>query len=161
MVGILQSGNVTPGHLASWTTDGVIQDAGITLNNTYALFSYSKQGINFNSTNSDNTLLINLPAGYTKYRVEKIIISGATASLSTATCSVWTQASGLGSAVVASGSAITVTQTLDDTNNNMQSLTIANQNTMSLIETTLYFRVQTAQGSAALGNVTILYEPLP
>ena len=161
MSGVLQNGNVTPGHLASWTTDGVIQDAGVTLVNTYGMFSYTKQGINFNSTNTDNPLLINLPAGYTQYRVDRIMISGASASLSTATCGVWTQAGGLGSAIVASGSAITVTQTLSDTVNNMQSLTIANQNTMSLIETTLYFRVQTPQGSAALGNVTILYEPMP
>ena len=33
--------------------------------------------------------------------------------------------------------------------------------TMSLIDTVLYFRVQTAEGSAALADVTIFYQPLP
>jgi hypothetical protein len=63
--------------------------------------------------------------------------------------------------VVASGTAITVNQTAGDTNNNMQSLTIVDQNTLALTDTILFFRVQTAQGSAALGNVSIFYQPLP
>ena len=159
--GVLQSGNVTPGHLASWTTDGVIQDAGVTFLNTYGMFSYTKQQINFNSANTDNPLLINLPAGYTRYRIHSIFISNASQTLTTATCGVFTQAGGLGTAIVTSGSAITVSQSAEDTINNLQSLAINNQSTMSLIDTTLYFRVQTAQGAAATGTVTIFYQPLP
>jgi hypothetical protein len=158
---VLQNGLVTPGHLASWTTDGVIQDSGVTFNNTYGVFSSTLQGINFNSTNTDFPIAINLPAGYTRYRIENILISGASASLSTATCGVFTQAAGAGTPVVTSASAITVTQSANDTNNNMQSLTISDQNTMSLIDTTLFFRVQGAQGSPATGTVTVFYQPIP
>ena len=158
---VLQSGNVTPGHLLSWVTDGVAEDAGVTFTNTYGLFSYTKQQINFNSANTDNPLLINLPAGYTRYRIHNILIFNASQTLSTATCGVFTQAAGLGTAIVTSGTAITVTQSAEDTINNMQSLSINNQSTMSLIDTTLYFRVQTAQGAAATGTVTIFYQPLP
>ena len=31
MTGVMQSGQVIPGHLAAWTTDGVIQDADVFL----------------------------------------------------------------------------------------------------------------------------------
>ena len=158
---VLQSGNVTPGHLASWTTDGVIQDAGVTFTNTYGLFQSTVQQINFNATNTDNPIPINLPAGYTRYRIDRILLSGATASLSTATCGVFTQTAAAGTAVVTTGTAITVTQTAGDTNNNLQSFTINNQNTLAFIDTTLFFRVQNPQGSPALGNVTIFYQPLP
>jgi hypothetical protein len=159
--GVQQSGQVTPAHLASWATDGVLQDAGVTFTNTYGMFQSTTLQVNFNAANTDNPIPINLPVGYTKYRIHQIILSGATSSLSTATCGVFTQQSAAGLGVVASGTAITVTQTAGDTNNNMQSLTIVNQNTLALIDTTLYFRVQGAQGSPALGNVSVIYEPLP
>lgn len=161
MSGVLQSGPVTPGHLASWVTDGVIADSGVTFTNTYGTFASTVTAINFNLTNYDNAIPINLPAGYTRYRVERIILSDATASLSTATCGVFTETGGAGFAVVASGSAITVTQTTPDTNNNAQSFTIVDQNTMVLSDTVLFFRVQNPQGVAAFGNVTIIYQPLP
>jgi uncharacterized membrane protein YphA (DoxX/SURF4 family) len=77
---------------------------------------------------------------------------------------VFTQTAAAGTAVVTTGTAITVTQTAGDTNNNnnnLQSFTINNQNTLAFIDTTLFFRVQNPQGSPALGNVTIFYQPLP
>lgn len=161
MSGILQSGNVTPGHLAAWVADGVLEDAGVTFTNTYGQFQSAVSGINFNAANTDTPIPILLPTGFTRYRVASIVISGATASLSTATCGVFTAQSAGGTAVVTSGSAITVTASTVDTNNNMQSLTVNDQNTMALSDGTLFFRVQNAQGSAAAANVTVRYEPLP
>ena len=159
--GILQSGQVTPSHLAAWVTDGVIGDAGASIPNLYGMLASVVLGINFNSANTDNPIPINLPAGFTRYRVHQIIIFGATASLTTATCGVFTQEGASGLGVVATGTAITVSQTAGDTNNNMQSLTIVDQNTLALIDTVLFFRVQTAQGQSALGNVAVFYQPLP
>lgn len=158
---VLQSGQVTPQHLAAWVTDGVIEDAGVTFANTYGKFVSSLVGINFNATNSDNPININLPAGYTRYRIEQIILSGASASLTVATCGVFTAMGAGGTAIVSSGSSITVSQTVTDTINNMQSFTIQNQNTMFYNDPVLYFRVQTPVGSAALGNVSVFYQPLP
>jgi hypothetical protein len=158
---VLQNGQVTPQHLAAWTTDGVIQDAGVTFVNTYGKFVSTLVGVNFNATNQDNPININLPAGYTRYRIEQILISGASASLSTATCGVFTATAAGGVAIVTSATPITVTQTAADTNQNMQSLTINNSSTLAYNDPTLYFRVQTPQGSAALGNVSIFYQPLP
>jgi hypothetical protein len=158
---ILQSGVVTPSHLASWATDGVIQDAGFEYANSFAMLVSIVSNINFNLVNTDNEIPINLPIGYTRYRIHQILLSGATASLSTATCGVFTAAAAGGSAVVASGTAITVTQSTTDTNNNMQSFTIVDQNTLALSDTVLFFRTQTAQGSTALGNVAVFYQPMP
>ena len=158
---VLQSGSVTPLHLAAWTTDGVIQDSGVTFNNTLGMFQSTIVGVNFNLTNADNQILINLPAGFTRWRCEKILISGASGTLTTATCSVYTQPAAGGFPIVSSGTSITVTTGAIDTNNNLQSLTIQDQNTQAFSDTAIYFRVQNPQGNAATGNITVLYEPLP
>ena len=158
---ILQSGSVTPSHLAAFVTDGVAGDAGVTVPNLGAVLSSVIKSVNFNATNTDNPVPISLPLGFTRYFIHNILISGASASLSTATCGVFTQTGALGTAIVTSGTAITITSTVPDANNTMQSLTVNQQNTTAWVDTVLYFRVQNPQGSAATGNVTINYEPLP
>lgn len=156
-----QSGLITPGHLAAWVTDNVLADAGVQFNNTYGKFVATLQGVNFNATNFDNPININLPLGYTRYRIEQIIISGASATLTTATCGVFTLPGATGTAVVTSGTGVTVSSGLNDTVNNMQLLTVNNQTTMSLSDVIIYFRTQTPQGVIATGNVSVFYQPLP
>ena len=158
---VLQSGQVTPLHLAAWTTDGVIQDSGVTFQNMQALFRADITAVNFNQINFDNQILINLPVGYTRWRCDRVVISGASGSISTATAGLFTGAGATGTQLVASGSTITVTANTIDTNNNMQSMTIANQNTLALSDTAVYWRNQVAEGSAQTANVSIFYEPLP
>ena len=63
-------------------------------------------------------------------------------------------------AAVASGTAIAVSATADATANNLQSLALASATT-SFQAGTLYFRVQTAEGVAATGDLAIFYQPLP
>lgn len=41
---ILQSGNVTPGHAAAWTTDGVVQDAGAATSGALSEVGITKEG---------------------------------------------------------------------------------------------------------------------
>lgn len=158
---IVQNGQITPGHLAAWVTDGVIADAGVQFSNIYGLFSATAKQINFNLANTDNPIPIILPSGFTRYRIQHVILSAATAVLSTATCGLFTQPAGAGVAIITSGTAITVNQTGSDSINNMQVFAINNQNTQSFSDALLYFRVQTPQGVAGLGNVTAFYEPLP
>lgn len=158
---VLQSGSVTPLHLAAWVTDGVLGDAGVTFNNTQALFQSTITNVNFNSANTDNQILINLPVGFTRWRCEKILISGASGTLTTATCSVYTQPATGGFAIVTSATSITVTTGAVDTNNNLQSLAINDQNTQAFSDTAIYFRINGAQGNAATGNITVIYAPLP
>jgi len=143
---VLQSGFVTPNHIPTWNTDGVIQDGGFLLSQLQGTLVTYNPTVNFNSSNTDNNLFVPLPVGFTRYRIAMIMITGATAAINTATCGVFTQTGGGGLAVVTSGTAVTITTPNTDTNNNMQLLTINNQNTLALSDGVLYFRVQTAQG---------------
>lgn len=117
-------------------------------------------GVNFNSANTDNAVTVVLPNGFSRFRIGGIVISGASASLTTSTFGVFTSTGGGGTAVIASGTANTVSTASESTTNNMQFVTPANVNTASYNNTTLYFRVQNPQGSAATGNVTIFYQPV-
>ncbi len=118
------------------------------------------RAIDFNSANTDTAIPITLPAGITRYRVGACIINGASASLTTATCGMFSAAAGGGTALVASATAITVNTASENTATNLQSLTIVGLATTSVTHATLYFRVQTPQGSAATGNVTLLIQPM-
>ena len=158
---VLQSGSVTPGHVATWTTDGVIEDGGVAIPNLYALYVATITAVNFNQINFDNQILINLPAGYTRWRCDRVLISGASGSISTATAGLFTATGAGGTQIVSSGSAITVVSSSIDTNNNMQSMTITDQNTMALSDTAVYWRNQVAEGSTQTANVSVFYEPLP
>lgn len=155
-----QSGAVTPGHLAAWVTDNVLADAGVQFNNVYGKFVSTLQNVNFNAANTDNAIPIRLPLGYTRYRIEQILISGASTSISSATCGVFTGTGATGITIVAN-TAVTITQTGSDVANNMQSLTPSNQNTAAYSDSILYFRTITAEGSTATASVSIFYQPLP
>lgn len=136
---------------SAWHVNGVLA-APINL--------FTVASVNFNSANTDTSLTISLPSGYTRYRISNVVISGASASLTTATFGLFTAAAGGGTAVIASGTAITVSTASEGTVNNMQTTAPANVNTQSQNETTLFFRVQTPQGSAATATVSINYTPV-
>src|SRR5215469_5968918 len=104
---VLQSGQVTPQHLASWTTDGVIQDAGVTFVNTLGTYRADVLGINFNAANTDFPIPINLPVGFTRFRINAFFVSGASGTLTTATFGIFTQPGASGVTVVAGSTAIT------------------------------------------------------
>jgi hypothetical protein len=158
---VLQSGQVTPLHLASWTTDGVIQDSGVAFVNTLGLFRSDVLGINFNAANTDFPIPINLPVGYTKYRLQTFLISGASGTLTTATFGLFTQPAAAGVIIIASGTACLINTNLMDTATNMQNPTIIGLNTIAYSDTVLYFRVQTPQGGAATANISAFYQPVP
>lgn len=157
---VQQSGNITPAHLAAWTTDGVIQDAGLGVANMQAVLTSSLLGISFNAANNDNPIPIPIPVGFTSYRIHDILVSGASGSLIPSTVGVFTQPGGTGITVV-STTAMTISTGVFDAANTLQSLPINNQNTTALVDNVLYFRVLFPQGTPATANVTINYEPLP
>jgi hypothetical protein len=156
-----QSGQVTPGHLAAWATDNVLIDAGVQFNNTFGKFVTTSVAVNFNNTNTDYPLNINLPAGYTRYRIEQVLISGASIGINVATVGMFTGLNGSGNAIVSSGTAISISQIANDISGNLQSLTVNNQNTTVFGDFIVYFRVQNPQGSAATANVSVFYQPVP
>jgi hypothetical protein len=117
-------------------------------------------GINFNAANTDNAIIIPLPPGFSTYLVSALYLSDASGTLTTATCGLFTATGAGGTAIVTTGTAITVSTASANTNNNTQSFTINNAGTQSYNAATLYFRVQTAEGSAQTGNVTLFIIPL-
>lgn len=156
-----QSGQVTPGHLAAWATDGVLIDAGVQFNNTFGKFVSTLTAVDFNKATNDNPISINLPAGYAHYRIEQVIVANATASLLMATCALFTQPQQVGIAIVPNNTALTINSVANDTNNNMQILPLSFANSMALADAIIYFRTQIAQGSPALATVSVYYQPLP
>lgn len=132
-------------------------------NTTYTAlgFGYAAVGVNFNAGNTDTAIPITLPSGFTRYRVVGVVIDGASQTLTTATCGLFTAAGAGGVAIVASGSAITVSTASENTNNNQMVLALVNSNTTSFNAATLYFRVQTPQGAAATANVVVQVQALP
>lgn len=117
-------------------------------------------GVNFNSANTDNAVAVPIPPGYSTYLVSACYICGASGTLTTATCGLFTAQSAGGTAIVTTGTAVTVSTASANTNNNTQSLTINNTSTQSYDFATLYFRVQTPEGTAATADVILFVIPL-
>lgn len=137
-----------------------VQGTGAVLLSTISgQLRYAITGINFNSANTDNSILITLPIGVSRYVVSSVRINNASASISTATAGVFTAAGGGGVAICAN-QALTITTASTDTNNNTMSLTQNNASTQAYNDATLFFRVGTAQGSAATADVIVDITPL-
>lgn len=128
-------------------------------------FIYSSSAsVNFNSGNTDTALTITLPAGFTRFIVNRLYISNATQTLTTSTVGLFTATSGGGVSIQAL-TANTVSTAADGTANNIMltatgfvgSFVSASLGTPN----TIYFRVGTAQGAAATGDVTVYYVPVP
>ncbi len=117
--------------------------------------------VNFNAANTDTAITITLPTGYTRYHVQAVRLSNASGTLTTATAGLFTSAAGAGVAIVTGATAITVSTAAEDTLNNSMGFTVNNSATQSYTDTTLFFRVATAQGVAATGTVSIFIVPLP
>ncbi len=125
----------------------------------------SRVTVDFNVANTDTAIPIVLPVGLTRYRIGITAnvageISGASASISTATYGLFTATGGGGVAIVAAGQAIALTSASENTSNNMASVVGTTTGVISYNATTLYFRVGTAQGSAATATVIIFYTPV-
>lgn len=118
-------------------------------------------GVDFNSANSDTSIAIALPSGVANYSVSAVRICNASASLSTATFGLFSAAAGAGTAVIAGGQAITVTTASVNSNNSMMASAPGTANTQAYNFSNLFFRVGTAQGSPATGDVVIEVQPLP
>lgn len=113
--------------------------------------------VNFANANTDNAVTIALPAGMTRWSLQNIRITAATASLSGATVGFYTATVAGGTAIITAATAMTVTATADATANNFQSIppsTVATYTT-----TTPQFR--TAATAAGTATVTVFYYPSP
>jgi hypothetical protein len=104
-----------------------------------------KSAADLNAAASDNAITM-LSA---RYRIDKIMVDNASVSLTTATVGVFTAAGGGGTTVVADQAVAALTASTK-----FLDLTLAGGVTADVVTAaTLYFRVGTAQGAAATGNV--------
>lgn len=115
--------------------------------------------VEFGTGNTDYPIQLPLPPrGFTRYSLRSIFVSGADASLSPATCGVWTGPEMSGVLLVTSGTALTITTAADSTSGNMQVLSPVNVNTVchlyaALVGGRIFFRVQTASAVPAKASL--------
>jgi hypothetical protein len=118
-------------------------------------------GVNLNSANTDNAMSVPLPVGFTRWKVNATFVSHASVSLTTATLGVFTATGGGGQVIAANQSLAALTSTAENTNNNFLGLAGTNVATESYNVGTIYFRVGTAQGSAATADCILSYSIIP
>jgi hypothetical protein len=108
MAGILQSGQVTPGHAATWAADGTVQDGGPFPSGQRVIASL--RGANFNVT-SDQPIII--PQNFVAFQINAIIVTNASLSLTTAVGGFYPQSAKGGTPIVAASQAYSALTTPD------------------------------------------------
>ena len=157
MTAVQQSGNVTANHLAVWATNGVIMDGGVVLASEKVLTKAFS--VNFNDT-ADVPLL--LPTAITAFKLQQILITNASISMTAAVGGFYPQASKAGTAIVAASqvysSLSTAAVLLQAT---LASFATANAFSASnLTAWSIYFALTTPQGAAATADIYICGIPL-
>lgn len=95
MTVVQQSGLITPGHVALFATNGVVQDGGALPTSTRVLAQAT--GVNFNTTNDQP---IAIPQRITAFVLTGILITNASTSLTTAVGGFYPQPAKAGVAIV-------------------------------------------------------------
>ncbi len=107
----------------------------------------------------DNSIIVRLPPGFTRYRVTRITALHPSISLTAAFAAVYTGASAGGVAIASPQALSGLTSTSANAAGNAIDLTLALAAATYFTATPLYFRITTAQGSAATVDVVIEIEP--
>lgn len=157
MTTVQQSGLITPGHLAIWSTTGVVQDGGVLP--AAARVLGSGRSYSFNTTNDQP---IAIPQRITAFSLSGILITNASLSLTTAVGGFYPSPAKAGVPIVP---AIQTYTTL--TNSSLllwATLSSFGQNTrfsasnLSAIAgyLNIWFSLTTAQGAAATGDIYLV-----
>jgi|SRR5215471_17211037 len=120
------------------------------------------KAINFNAV-GDTPITIVTPNQ--NYRIPGVLVqnTGTTASLTTAQFGLFTASGGGGSAIIASGTALSglTSNTVNTGVNTVVFTPAAGFGASAFNFAALFFRITLAQGAAATGNVYIWIQPLP
>ena len=148
-----QSGDVTPGHLAKWITDGVIGDAGANPYSQRVLATLLNA--DFNNTGDQ---AIALPSALLAFQLTGILVANASISLTTAVGGFYPLASKTGSPIVAAAQAYsTLTAATLLMNTTLTAYAQAqNFSRTQLEDWAIYLSLTTAQGVAATADVYLL-----
>jgi len=142
---------VTGADGGTWGTNGIF------VGNIY--YSIRVPSVNLNST-GDTAITINLPTGWTRYRVDKLWVLHASTSLTTAKVGLYTAASQGGTALLTTAQTALspVTSTSENTAANDYSVPLTIN--ISLNVATLYLNVGTAQGAPATADFIVAIYPM-
>ena len=120
-------------------------------------------GVNANSASTDTSVPITVPSllnGNGTYYLDKVVLSNASVSLSTATAGVFTAAAGGGTALASDQALSTLTAAALNAAGSAYSMTLAvGATTGALNANPIYFRIGTAQGTAATVDVRFYCRP--
>lgn len=120
----------------------------------------SALGVDMNAV-ADTALTIALPPGVTRFRIQNLLIWGASVAINAATqvqYALYTAAAAGGTAII-SPTASTISATAADAANSAHYISPSAHAFME--DTSLFFRVTTAHGAAATANVAIQVQALP
>ena len=158
---VLQSGSITPGQIATWATDGVIQAGGPI--GAYQKVLTSQRGASFN-TITDQPLV--LPGSILAFMLTGIVVTNASLNMTTAVGGFYSGALKTGTQIVAASQTYT---TLTTPNVLAFPVLTANIPTTRfsaanlLVNTfgattglTIYFSLTTPQGAIATADVYLL-----
>ena len=152
MSGVLQTGNVTPGHIALWSANGVLAD-GSALGASQKVLA--RASCDFNST-ADQPLL--LPSYITAFMLTNIIVTNAPLSLTTAVGGFYPAVSKGGTAIVAAGQVystlIVASKLLSCTLTGTVATTRYSR--ANLTDWAIYLSLTTPQGSATMADCYVL-----
>lgn len=103
-----QSGNVTPGHMAVWTADGVLQDGGSPTVAQRVIARLTQAAFD---TTSDQPLI--LPTRMTAFQLTSIVVARPSISLNAAVGGFYTASSKGGSPIVSAAQSYAALTTVD------------------------------------------------
>ena len=108
---------------------------------------------------ADTPLLVPLPPGVTRYRVTRVTLLAPSVALTAAQAALYNAASGGGVAICSPQALSGLTSSSPATAGNAIDLTLALAAATFFTATTLFFRITTAQGSAATVDVILHIQP--
>jgi hypothetical protein len=109
---------------------------------------------------ADTSLPIELPDGVTRYRVTRLtVIADSGVPLTAAQAALYNASGGTGVAIASPQALAALTSTAAATAGNAMDLTLALAAATFFTATTLFFRITTAQGSAATVDVILHVQP--
>lgn len=152
---VVQSGLITPGHVAKFVSDNVIADAGPLTSVSPRVLAYALS-MNFNTT-ADQAIAI--PAAIQAFALTGIIVTNASISLTTAAGGFYPQVIKGGSSIVAAAQVYSALTTANALLNATLAAGAATTrwSTLNLINAySIYLSLTTAQGAAAVADVYIL-----
>jgi hypothetical protein len=126
------------------------------------MLAFTLPSANMNSTADQAITIAPLPTGFTHYRINAVLVSNPSTSLTTAVGGIYTAASKGGIAVVAAGTAYSsLTTNTAGSSGSLSTPAVVNVSSAFYNSGTQFLSLTTPQGGAATADFTVIIQPLP